>query len=513
MSATPRATPAKTPSLGRRPLLRRRPPGGDPNVLYDCVGMATESSETCANGCKVNNPGVPDECKSRCRAAASAASTPRPARSPRTYSACGQGGSHYGIDYGTAVGTPIYAGMSGTVVGSALGFPNCYNNGCSPDCWNAFNYVKLKADCGDPDNAANDLFIYYLHIDEHRPRRRRRHPPRPGPARRLQRQLRLLLRPAHPHRDRLRAQGQERDPQHLLVRRPRLTLLPLSHGPLSSTLTRSTAPTRAGPPPLAALVTAGPPWRRGARPRARHLRPAWPLWLPGPPLQRAMAAIATFWAAARVLDLARESRSLAPHAPRPHRRHHRHPPALQSVAPSPPRSAARGSASPAWLATSALLALTGARPTALLPLRWALGALFVYALAEAANDLAHAVLAAIGQRSAAPPHPDRRLLAQGVLGRALEPPRQPLAARATSSCRWPAAVARASASPSPSSPAPACTPGSSASPSARRWPRSWPATSSSSPGPAARARAGTLLPAPLFVEPMLRLFASPVHLV
>jgi len=138
--------------------------GGDPNVVYNCVGQMTDSSETCANGCKVNNPGVPDECLPPPNGGECCLNIP-PGTITQSYSACGQGGSHYGIDYGTANGTPIYAGMSGTVVGSALGYPNCYNNGCSPNCWNAFNYLKLKADCGDPDNAANDLFIYYLHID------------------------------------------------------------------------------------------------------------------------------------------------------------------------------------------------------------------------------------------------------------------------------------------------------------------------------------------------------------
>jgi murein DD-endopeptidase MepM/ murein hydrolase activator NlpD len=163
MSATPRATPAKTPSRVTAPTAAAGL-GGDPNVLYNCVGQSTGSSETCANGCMVNNPGVPDECLPPPNGGECCLNNP-PGTITQSYSACGQGGSHYGIDYGTAVGTPIYAGMSGTVVGSALGFPNCYNNGCAPDCWNSFNYVKLKADCGDPDNAANDLFIYYLHIE------------------------------------------------------------------------------------------------------------------------------------------------------------------------------------------------------------------------------------------------------------------------------------------------------------------------------------------------------------
>ncbi|MEO7330500.1 MAG: M23 family metallopeptidase, partial [Minicystis sp.] len=43
---------------------------------------------------------------------------------------------------------------------------NCYSNGCSAACWNAFNYVKIKSDCGDPQDGAKDLFVYYLHIDD-----------------------------------------------------------------------------------------------------------------------------------------------------------------------------------------------------------------------------------------------------------------------------------------------------------------------------------------------------------
>jgi hypothetical protein len=139
-------------------------PGGDPNVLYTCKGKASAGTETCADGCQVNPPGVPDACKKVQNGGECCLDTP-PGVLTQSFTACGLGGSHYGIDYGTAIGTPIYAGMAGTVVGSALGYPNCYDNGCAPACWNAFNYVKLKADCGDPDNAANDLYVYYLHID------------------------------------------------------------------------------------------------------------------------------------------------------------------------------------------------------------------------------------------------------------------------------------------------------------------------------------------------------------
>ena len=77
----------------------------------------------------------------------------------------GQALGHYGIDLGTPVGTPIYAGIAGTVTSMALGYPNCYNNGCSQACWNAFNYVKIKSDCGDPNEPGKDFYVYYLHID------------------------------------------------------------------------------------------------------------------------------------------------------------------------------------------------------------------------------------------------------------------------------------------------------------------------------------------------------------
>ena len=136
---------------------------GDPNVLYNCQNMNVASQTTCVNGCQIMPPGVADACapvNGEC------CLNKPPGVLTQSYSACGGGGTHYGIDYGTPIGTPIYAGMSGTVVGSALGFPNCYNNGCSSSCWNSFNYVKIKSDCGDPSHPGNDLFIYYLHIDD-----------------------------------------------------------------------------------------------------------------------------------------------------------------------------------------------------------------------------------------------------------------------------------------------------------------------------------------------------------
>ncbi|MCC6524415.1 MAG: M23 family metallopeptidase [Polyangiaceae bacterium] len=136
---------------------------GDANTLYDCQGQSTASATVCPNGCQMMPPGQADQCQPT--AGGSCCVAEPPGWLTQAYSACGGGGSHYGVDYGTAVGTPIYAGISGTVVGSALGYPNCYDNGCTPSCWNSFNYVKLKSDCGDPADPSRDLFVYYLHID------------------------------------------------------------------------------------------------------------------------------------------------------------------------------------------------------------------------------------------------------------------------------------------------------------------------------------------------------------
>ncbi|WAS89939.1 M23 family metallopeptidase [Nannocystis punicea] len=139
-------------------------PAGDPNDLYDCAGGETVGKTVCPDGCQVNPPGVPDACKAVPNGGEYCLQVP-PGVVTQAFSACGNGGSHHGIDYGVALGTPIYAGIAGTVVGQQLGLPNCYDNGCSMQCWNAFNYVKLKSDCGDPNDPASDLFVYYLHID------------------------------------------------------------------------------------------------------------------------------------------------------------------------------------------------------------------------------------------------------------------------------------------------------------------------------------------------------------
>lgn len=136
---------------------------GEADTLYTCQNNRVAASTPCANGCQQNPPGVPDACR---RGAAECCLDAPPGVLTQRFSACGAGGQHYGRDYGTPVGTPIQAGMAGTVVSSRLGLPNCYNNGCSQACWNAFNYVKILADCGDPENPAHDFAIYYLHIDD-----------------------------------------------------------------------------------------------------------------------------------------------------------------------------------------------------------------------------------------------------------------------------------------------------------------------------------------------------------
>ena len=163
-NCNPTGDPCVNASSGNGPYCGASLGSGDPNTLYQCVNQATQSSTVCANGCHEAPPAQPDYCEPS--SGGDCCLNEPPGWITQLYTACGNGGSHYGIDYGTAVGTPIYAGMAGTVVGSALGYPNCYDNGCSQSCWNSFNYVKLRTDCGDPNVGGHDLFVYYLHIDD-----------------------------------------------------------------------------------------------------------------------------------------------------------------------------------------------------------------------------------------------------------------------------------------------------------------------------------------------------------
>lgn len=75
------------------------------------------------------------------------------------------GAHHYGIDYGLPIGTPIVAGFSGTVEIIYRGWPNCYDNGCTEQCMNRTNLIKIRGDCDDPQRPGNQLVAWYVHID------------------------------------------------------------------------------------------------------------------------------------------------------------------------------------------------------------------------------------------------------------------------------------------------------------------------------------------------------------
>jgi hypothetical protein len=149
---------------------------------------------------------------------------------------------------------------------------------------------------------------------------------------------------------------------------------------------------------LAALVTAGPPWRRAlGLGLALPLLP-WSLALQGPPLLRGVLALLIFWGVARVYDLAREPRPLSP--------------AFRLafvVAIIDLRQLRWGRP---WLAVDALikaavwiplgllaLAVAVARPPD--PVRWTCGVFVMYALGETGEALFRGVLGLLG--AASPP--------------------------------------------------------------------------------------------------------------
>lgn len=143
---------------------------------------------------------------------------------------------------------------------------------------------------------------------------------------------------------------------------------------------------------LAALVTAGPPWRRGLGLVLALLLLLWPLAIPGGPLLRGLLALLGFWGAARILDLARMRAPLSPV-----RR------AIFVVALIDTRNLRWSGrrldraalAKPAlWvpIGLAALWAAAHAGP----PLRWALGALILYALGEALEGLLRGILGLLG---------------------------------------------------------------------------------------------------------------------
>jgi len=148
---------------------------------------------------------------------------------------------------------------------------------------------------------------------------------------------------------------------------------------------------------LAALVTDGPRWRRASGLALAALLLVWSLWLPGSPLFRGLVALLAFWGAARVLDLARDPRPRSPAwrvafvvALVDTRTLEWHSPRLDHAA---------------FLKTAiwvpiGLLALTTAvdlhDPG---PLRWGLGALMIYALGEAFEGLLRGILGLLGATS------------------------------------------------------------------------------------------------------------------
>jgi hypothetical protein len=142
--------------------------GGDAAKLYTCVSGKTSSVVTCSNGCKLNPPGTPDQCASSGTGGCCVMRPPGTWQQGFTAN-CSAGTGHFGIDYSASIGTPLYAGISGTVK-VVTGYPNCWDpvsKSCSTACYqSAFNFLRIKADCGDPQNSANDLYVYYLHINK-----------------------------------------------------------------------------------------------------------------------------------------------------------------------------------------------------------------------------------------------------------------------------------------------------------------------------------------------------------
>lgn len=131
--------------------------------LFLCRGKRTIEVRPCPAGC--GDGGSPHRCKEQ----ASRCLTRPPGTFVRGFSACGNGGSHHGIDLGSPLGTQIPSGVAGEVVSVATGHPNCPYNAstgtCPSSCINNFNYVKIKVDGGDPRRAGHDLYVYYLHVN------------------------------------------------------------------------------------------------------------------------------------------------------------------------------------------------------------------------------------------------------------------------------------------------------------------------------------------------------------
>lgn len=141
--------------------------GVSSSKLVTCEADQTLSTKSCANGCLQTSIGS-DVCKSACCLAKP------PGSFVRGYNACSSysgGGEHYGIDYSSALGTKIPAGMDGTVVKVVTGYGNCWGSGsgsiaCSTSCMAHYNMIRLKAACGDPDNSKRDFYVEYAHVSK-----------------------------------------------------------------------------------------------------------------------------------------------------------------------------------------------------------------------------------------------------------------------------------------------------------------------------------------------------------
>jgi len=145
---------------------------------------------------------------------------------------------------------------------------------------------------------------------------------------------------------------------------------------------------------LAALITAGAPWRRGLGLALALLVLLWPLVIPGDPLLRALLALIGFWGAARIIDLARMPDSL---------------PALQRAVfvvalidtrnlswSRPSLDLAAFTKPIVWLPIGAAALWAAVHSSTHPPLRWLLGALVVYTLGEALDGLLRGLLGLIG---------------------------------------------------------------------------------------------------------------------
>lgn len=148
---------------------------------------------------------------------------------------------------------------------------------------------------------------------------------------------------------------------------------------------------------LAALLTAGPAWRRALGLVVAVAAMLAPLAVPGPPLLRGTLALLGFWGAARVLDLARETREFSPGRRVFHVLALIDTRQLRFVRPRFDRRALAFAAAATWAAWH-VLDLAGRTPP---PLRWLLGVAFLYFAAEALSHALRLVLRAAGAE--APP--------------------------------------------------------------------------------------------------------------